>query len=283
MAENILSHKLENGVRLVMEPVKTMDSVALSLMLHHGSMQESLAENGYTHFCEHMIFKGTNRHNWKEISRVSNRLGGMMNAYTTTEHMKVYDWVVAEDMKSSFDLMTEMILESTFPEDEFEKEKKVILEEISQYEDSPEDLCFDRFQSALLLPHPAGKPIIGEAEIIADCSQTRLFEFWKSILKPHNLLISIAGNFDPEEFLELANRKFQHLRGTITSQDQREVVIPQPRVDLIDRDLEQVQFCVGAITPDSDFRTRLVWNLYDMILGGGMGSRLFDESREKQG
>lgn len=274
---------LQNGVKLLMEKVDTARTASLSLWLGHGSRHEDEGQGGMTHFSEHLLFKGTATRAWKEISRISNELGGQFNAGTSTDWIKLYANVVGRDLPEAMGLLSEMFLQSTFPETEVERERSVILEEIAMYEDNPEDQCFEHFTQALLLPHPLGRPILGPEDLVESYTRSELLDYWQGALLPERMMISVAGDIDIDAFVELAEKHFGSLPPRKSEQPGMTAPPGAHNRALIDRDLEQVNFCFGTTGPVAGQPDRFAWSLYDTILGGGMGSRLFDEVRERRG
>lgn len=276
-------HTLPNRFRVVAEHVPHVNSVSAGLWLAQGSRHEGALENGMTHFSEHLLFKGTPGRHWQQIAREINQLGGHFNAVTSTDWVKVYGHVISRDLPQTLRLMADMFLDSTFPEVEVKREREVILEEIAQYEDIPEDLCYELFTQALLLPHPVGRPVIGSAELVSSFTRTQLHEYWLSRLAPERMILSLVGNFEEPATLALVEELFgglnlpaQPLLGMDAAPGKRESIA-------LERDLEQVNFCFGVTGPKRGQDDRFAWSVYDTILGGGMGSRLFDEVRERRG
>lgn len=276
-------HTLPNGLRIVSEARPHTQSVSLGITLAQGSRHEAALQNGMTHFSEHLLFKGTPTRHWKEIASETNILGGHFNASTGADSVKLYGSVISRDLGAAFGLLSEMFVHSTFPAEEVERERSVIIEEIAQYDDIPDDLCFERFTQALLLPHPVGRPVIGTAELVGGFSRKALIDYWNSVLVPSRIIISVAGGFDEAALIAECEKSFGHLRDTGAQQEGMETVEGQHGAVAIDRDIEQVNFAFGVTGPDRHNAQRYAWSLYDTILGGGMGSRLFDEIREKRG
>ncbi|MCC5875262.1 MAG: insulinase family protein [Candidatus Sumerlaeia bacterium] len=278
-----LVHTLDNGFRVVLDSVDHTRVASAALYLDTGSRHELAGQVGMTHFCEHLLFKGTQRAGWQQLGREMNSLGGHTNAWTSTDHVKLYCAVIDKDLPQAIRLLSEMFLQSTFPEKEVDRERDVILEEIAASEDNPEDLCYDRFTQALWLPHPAGRPILGDEDDIASYTRKQLLDFWQARLAPSRLLLSVAGKFDRDEVIRLAEEIFGGL--TIEAPDLPGTgPIPgKHERSYINRDLEQINFCLGMTGPHRHHPQRSAWIVYDTILGGGMGSRLFDEVRERRG
>lgn len=278
-------HVLDNGFRVLLEPMEHVQSVALGIWLACGSRHEAASENGMTHFCEHLLFKGTSRRTWQELARTMNLLGGNMNACTSTDWVKLYATVVHKDLEEATELLAEMFLDSTFPAEEVSRERDVILEEIAQYDDVPEDLCYERFTQALLLPHPVGRPVIGTTELVSGFTRDALQGYWHRELDPSRLIYCAVGRMDVDAVLRQCEAIFGRIptRSESVPQLGLEPAGGSPVVKLVDRKLEQVSFCFGTSGPKKRQETRFAWAIYDTILGGGMGSRLFDEVRERRG
>jgi len=270
-------------MRIVLEPVASASTAAAGLWLAQGSRHEAPGENGMTHFAEHLLFKGTRRRHWAEIARAINLFGGHFNACTSSDWVKVYGTVIRRDLPEALDLLAEMFLDSTFPASEVTREREVILEEIAQYEDVPEDLCYEHYTQALLLPHPLGRPVIGTEELVSGFSAGALADYWNRVVTPRRMILSVAGAIDEAAVLEQAKRLFGGLTGGEPGQHGLDPVEGRRRRAMLDRDLEQVNFCLGVTGPKRQQEERFAWGIYDTILGGGMGSRLFDEVRERRG
>lgn len=273
---------LDNGVVLLADHRPAMSSVALNLTFNIGSRHEAQDLSGITHFVEHMVFKGTKKRSLDTIAREINEQGGFFNASTGNDCMRLETRVVQQDVIAALDLMTDLALKSTFPKREVERERGVILEEIAEYRDSPEDQCFDEWMNALWSPNPLGSPILGRPETVEAITAGQLRDWLGRLLHPGQVIVSLAGNFTPAH-LEAIAKTFSKLKvqsepfGTEIKARGREHRI------CINRPLEQVQFCLGHEAQSRNDKNRLASQVADLILGGGMGSRLFNEIREKRG
>lgn len=281
---DIVTHRLANGVRLVLEPMAASRSVAINVSFGTGSRHERKEQAGLTHFCEHLVFKGTTRRDWKELARTMNVQGGRMNAFTSLDILQLHTRTVRADVEEALALMAEMVAESTFPEAEVERERGVILEEILEGEDTPEDVCFDAFSASLFGDHPVGRPVIGRRETVSAFSRDEALAFWRAISSGPNTQLSLAGDLDPFETIAWCERTF----GVLDSQNAapsagEELPATAAGYAPIDRDFEQVQFCFGLLAPSRKSPDKFASALLDTILGGGMGSRLFNEVRERRG
>lgn len=274
---------LPNGLRVLLEQRGDSSSVAVSLTVSRGSRHEPADLCGITHFIEHMLFKGTARRDVLQLAREINLQGGYMNASTGNDMFRVYTYAVPEDLEAALELLADMTWNSSFPAREVERERGVILEEIAEYLDSPEDLCFENMLQKLWLPHPLGRPILGTPETVGRFTREMLLEYWSAIRHPSNLILSLAGGIDFAEAQALAERLFA---------GPQDGAVPVPVVEsasghagriVVERDMEQVQFCLGLEGIARHDERRHAMAVLDTIFGGGIGSRLFNEIREKRG
>lgn len=277
--------RLPSGVRVITEPNSAVRSCGVGLWLDIGSRHEQPGEEGLSHFVEHMLFKGTHTKNVRQIGDAINYLGGNVNAYTTQEVLCVHARTVDRKAHEALDLLTEMITDSTFPAEELKRERQVVLEEYKMYEDSPEDLSVDTFLQNLWPSHPLGRPVIGTRGSIRKFSHPALEDYWRREFRPDRLLISIAGSFDAKACSQLLNKRLGSLVVPTTTAERPALsaLDALPRQSYKRRPIEQSHFCLGIDGPDRRSPDRFAFGLMNMILGGGMSSRLFQEIREKRG
>lgn len=279
----LLIHRLPNGATAVVEPMPSASSVALNICFEAGSRFEPEALAGVTHFCEHLLFKGTRRRTWEDIARIMNLHGGQMNAFTSLEMLQVHTRVVRDDLEEVLDLVADMVLESAFDPQEAERERRVILEELADSEDSPDDLAYEYFTRCLYPDHPLGRPVAGTRDSVAAITRDQAVAWWRECAAGPRTIVSIAGAVTEEDALRMVARTFGALPATggdalrttrpaIASGTQRKV-----------RDFEQVAFVMGVEGIRAEDPSRYAWTLMDIILGGDMGSRLFAEVRERRG
>ncbi|MGF1573249.1 MAG: M16 family metallopeptidase [Sumerlaeia bacterium] len=273
---------LDNGVVLLIDHRPTMSSVALNLTFNIGSRHEPAELSGITHFVEHMVFKGTKKRNLDAIARVINEQGGFFNASTGTDCMRLETRVVQQDVIEAVELMTDLAFKSIFPKREVERERGVILEEIAEYRDSPEDQCFDEWMNALWSPSSLGAPILGRTETIESITAAQLKDWLSRLLHPSQIIVSMAGNFTPAQ-LEFVVKTYSKLKPKADPLPQKGRAQGREQRIYFNRPLEQVQFCLGHEAHSRNHPNRLAAQVADIILGGGMGSRLFNEIREKRG
>ncbi|MDX2176039.1 MAG: pitrilysin family protein [Candidatus Sumerlaeia bacterium] len=284
MPNGVHVHQLANGARIVVEPMPGRGVVAAFLCFDRGSRHEVAAQSGLTHFCEHLLFKGTGRHDWKTLSKRLNVLGGHANASTSLDHIMLENRFVAADLREGLSLMVEMAVESDFPKAEVERERTVILEEIAEYEDSPGDVAAESFTEALFGDHPLGRPVIGTRETVGGFARDEALGYWHRVATGPNTVLSLAGGLSFEEAVAIAEPLLAALPAGLAGAAAEPP--PEPLAGLAHHqwdDLEQVHFCFGVRAVRRVDPARFPVYLLDAILGSGMGSRLFNEVREKRG
>ncbi|MCA0988090.1 M16 family metallopeptidase [Guptibacillus algicola] len=271
----------KNGVRVVLENIPTVRSVAIGIWIGTGSRFEPKELNGVSHFLEHMFFKGTDKRNAKEIAESFDSIGGQVNAFTSKEYTCYYAKVLDDHADYALDVLSDMFFNSQFDALELAKEKNVVHEEIKMYEDTPDDIVHDILSQASYGDHELAMPILGTEETLKGFSGDTLREYMQTHYTPDNIVISIAGNVDAS-FMDKVERAFEHWE---TPSDKPKVDAPTFHPGHIARkkETEQAHLCLGyAGLP---FGTDDIYSLIVMnnVLGGSMSSRLFQEVREEQG
>ncbi len=283
LAPMITSTTLKNGVRVVTQRVEYMHTVTTGIWVANGTRHESPEHNGVAHFIEHMLFKGTDRRSARQISREIDSVGGILNAFTGHEYVCYYAKVLAKFLPQAADLLADIFLHSTFPADEIERERKVILQEIKMRDDSPEEYIHDRFHKNYWQGQPLGMPVLGTTETIGTLSREAIITHKDSRYRPQDIIIAAAGNVQHDELVAIVEPFFS----SITSSWQPESSeIKQDKVrelNLNERDMEQTLVCLGTRGLRHNHPDRYALFLLTTILGGGMSSRLFQEVREKKG
>lgn len=273
---------LANGVRVLTESVTHVGSASIGLWCRTGSTNETDTEGGITHFIEHMLFKGTNRRNAKQIAEEIEGRGGMLNAFTDKEQTCYYTRVLAQDAGVAVDVLTDMVRNSLLDPQELQREKGVVLEEIKRGEDEPGDHVHDLHMQGLWPNHPLGLPIIGTPESVSSFGRDDLADYISRRYSASTLLLSAAGNIKHDDFVKWAEEKLGDLpAGEVSPKLDRPQI--QPGLNLVNKDVEQVHFCIGTegcSVYDDDLFPLIVM---DGVLGGGMSSRLFQEIRERRG
>jgi predicted Zn-dependent peptidase len=250
---------LDNGIRVVSERIPSVRSASIGVWADVGSRDESASRNGITHFLEHMVFKGTRNRSVTDIARSLESLGGYLNAFTTKEHTCFYARVLDVHLTQAMDVLSDLVLHATFKRTELEKEKLVVIEELKNAEDSPEDIIHDYFDKALFPRHPLGFPIIGTEENLRRFRQDDLRTYVAYHYRSDRMVVAAAGNVDHAKLVKLVERFF---RG-----------IP----------INQAHICLGTIAYGIRHRDRFPLLVMNALLGEGMSSRLYQSIREKHG
>lgn len=277
----IKKYTCQNGVRIVLENIPHVRSVAIGVWIGTGSRNENEKNNGISHFLEHMFFKGTKTRSAREIAESFDSIGGQVNAFTSKEYTCYYAKVLDEHSDYALEVLADMFFNSTFDEIELKKEKNVVYEEIKMYEDTPDDIVHDLLSKATYGNHPLGYPILGTEETLAKFESDTLREYMDQYYTPENVVISVAGNIS-ESFISEVEKQFGSFE---TSQKGTEVGAPAFMNQKLARkkDTEQAHLCIGFDGLQVGHE-----KIYDLIvlnnvLGGSMSSRLFQDVREQKG
>src|SRR6202042_2884973 len=274
---------LPNGLVVIPEPMEHVHSVSVGIWLRTGSRCEPAGLNGISHFIEHMVFKGTTRRTAEDIAREVDSVGGMLDAFTSKEMVCFNTRVLDEHLPKAFDVLADMVLDPRFAEDEIDREKSVILEEIRMTQDNPEDLVHELFTQNFWAPHALGKPILGTPETVSAFSRDTLRTWFKQRYAPNNMVITAAGHLTHAQLVDLVSERFA--KGTAAGADAAEAT-PQAASHVTlrtKRELEQVHICMGVPARPMTDRRRFGVAVLNNVLGGGMSSRLFQNIRERQG
>lgn len=278
----IVHDTLPNGVRLVTETMPHVRSVSLGVWLARGSRHEVPAESGIAHFIEHMLFKGTERRTAREIAQQFDSMGGNLDAFTAKEYAGYYLKVMDDHLPRAFDILSDLVLHPAFPDDELEREKKVILEEIKMVEDTPDDLVHEMFTEQYWPDHPLGRPILGTPETVASFTRDQLHRYFREAYVGRNLIVSAAGNFDHATLRAMVEEAFG---GVPDAGADWQETAPSVRPTQVEhtKDLEQSHIVIGTPAFAQAHADRYPAYLLNVILGGSMSSRLFQTIREERG
>lgn len=268
------------GVRVITEEVPSVRSVALGLWVRTGSRDETPAQAGVSHFLEHLLFKGTPSYTAVEIAERFDGLGASFNAATGKESTHLHARFLDEHTADVFALLGEMLLESTFPD--IDSEREVVLEEIAMYEDEPSDRVHDYLADAIFGDTPLGRRILGQADVISNVPVPEIAEYHGARYTAGNIVVAAAGNVDHGRIAELAETL------KLSAGDGPETLVPQeprPGGQLVfaTKDTEQYHVCFGAPGINRADERRFALAVLDSILGGSSSSRLFREVREERG
>lgn len=285
-AESITQVKkttLPNGLKIVTENIESVKSVTAGVWVKTGSRNEADELAGVTHFLEHMLFKGTKTRSPYDIALSMEAVGGYLNAFTSTEYTCYYARCLDSKLPVALDVLTDMVRNSIFPDEELEKEKKVVLEEMKMYRDSPEDVVFEEFSSQVFNKHPIGRPVIGYENTVSSFKKQHLFDYMEDRYQPSNLLVAVAGHVDHNEVVELVSKLLDQ-PGTKTVEEVDQPLNEYNRSQKeISKAIEQTHMILGRRGLDFDHEDKYLLLLANTVLGGGMSSRLHQNIREKYG
>ena len=274
-------HTLPNGLRVVTENMPGLKSASVGIWVMAGARHERADQNGIAHFLEHMAFKGTKRRSALAIAEEIEDVGGHINAWTSREMTAYYARVLAEDVPLALDVIADIVLNSTFDAQEIETERGVILQEIGQVQDTPDDVIFDWLQEASYPGQPLGRSILGPGERVAAFTRDDLVAFVAEHYSPGRMILAAAGAVDHERIVADAERLFGALPARPAGEPEsgRFMGGEARRV----HDLEQAHFALAFEAPGQRDDAIYASQIFSMVLGGGMSSRLFQEAREKRG
>jgi predicted Zn-dependent peptidase len=275
--------ELDNGLKIITERVESVKSVAVGIWVKTGSRDEPESKAGITHFLEHMLFKGTEKRTAYDIALSMESVGGYMNAFTSNEYTCYYTRSLDSELNRALDVLTDMVNNSQFPNAEIEKEKKVVIEEMKMYRDSPEDYLFEEFSSKVFSGHPLGRPIIGYENTVNSFTRNDLFDYVDNRYQPWNILVSVAGNVHHDQVVDLV---YNYL-GDGESEDRdvikHELTPYKSHKEIITKPIEQTHMIIGRRGLYFDDSDKYLLLLANTVLGGGMSSRLHQNVREKYG
>jgi len=279
---------LDNGTTVLIDRMQDVRSFALGFFVAAGSGDEPPARQGISHFLEHVLFKRTRRRSTVQIARAIDRLGGDVDAFTTKEYTGFYVHTLDSRLSEALDLMGDVVLSPAFESVDIEVERGVILEELGEANDNPDDLVHEMFVRSFWRSHPLGAPILGSAETVQSIGLADLYRYYRSRYRPENLIVSVAGHVRTRECLAEIERLFRRRgsRSAARPAIEKRTARPRGHQDLLlksRRGLGQAHLCLGVEGPSQSSDRRFAASLLDIVLGGGMSSRLFQEVREKRG
>lgn len=274
---------LDNGLKIVTEHFESVKSVTAGIWVKTGSRNESHRQSGVTHFLEHMLFKGTESRSSYDIAMSMESVGGYLNAFTSSEYTCYYSRCLNTQLDRALDVLSDMVLHPLFPEEEIRKEKKVVIEEMKMYRDSPNDYLLEQFMGHAFKGHPLGQSTLGYEETVSAFDRQDLYDYMEDRYQPSNLLVAVAGNVDHERVVALVSEFFanvpsedlKELDQTLPSYETRQLKLTKP--------IEQTHLVTGRRGLDYDHKDKYLLLLANTVLGGGMSSRLHQNVREKYG
>ena len=272
---------LDNGLRVISEEIPYLETASVGVWVDAGARCERPEINGISHLLEHMAFKGTQIRSARDIAEEIEAVGGHLNAYTSREQTAYFAKVLKDDTPLALNILADILQNPTFDEDELEREQTVVVQEIGQAQDTPDDIIFDYFQDIAFPDQPLGRPVLGTSENVQSFTRDNLSAYMDQHYTPGRMVVSAAGNVDHDQLVELTNKTF--LRSTSTVDNANEEANYVGGHLYQSRDLEQVHLLIGfngLAYKDQDYYALQV---FSTLLGGGMSSRLFQKVREERG
>jgi len=277
-------YTLSNGIRVVHNRTTTTKIVHCGIMLNIGSRDENPANQGIAHFWEHMAFKGTRKRKAYHILNKLDSLGGELNAFTDKEKILFYASLRDVYFEKAVDLLTDITFDSVFPENQIERERNVILEEMAMYMDDPEDSLYDEFDNVIFTGHPLGMNILGTQKTVKSFRRKDFRKFIGTHLDTRKIVFSCVGNIPMEEVVRLAEKYMGHLPRKTSSGRRKKFTRYKPKEVVIHRNVGQARCAMGCPAyPLNDKRRNSFFMLVNILGGPGMNSRLNWALREKHG
>lgn len=276
-------HTLENGLTIIGEEIPYLKSISLGIWINAGSRIENEKISGVSHFIEHMLFKGTKNRTSKDIASEIDNLGGQINAFTSKECTCYYVKLLDSHIDIGIDILSDMVLNPLFDEDDIEKEKSVILEELKMYEDSPEDLAYDLLTEHIYKGDPLGMNIIGTEDSLEGIEKKDIIDYFNKYYVPNNSVVSISGNFNFEEMVKKLELKFKDWKAKEVNIEFESAKF-NPCSIAKNKDTEQVNIAITLDgIPAENTKEVYALSVVNTVFGGSISSRLFQKIREEQG
>lgn len=276
-------HVLENGLTIIGEEIPYVKSISLGVWINAGSRIEDEEISGVSHFIEHMLFKGTRNRTSKQIASEIDNLGGQINAFTSKECTCYYVKLLDSHIDIGIDVLSDMILNSKFNEDDLDKERSVIIEELKMYEDSPEDLAYDLLTENIYKNDPLGMNIIGTEESLKRLDREKLLDYFNKYYVPNNSVIAISGNFNFDEIINKIEERFKVWKKRDVNVDIKKAEFKSCFLTK-NKDIEQVNLAMSleAVPLENDKEVYAL-AVINTVFGGSISSRLFQKIREEKG
>ena len=272
-----------NGLRIIGERIPHFRSVSVGLWIGAGSQYETPDLGGVSHFLEHMVFKGTQKRTARQIAEEMDEVGGQLNAFTSKECTCFYAKVVDEHLALAMDVLSDLVTAPSFDPVEMEKEKGVVIEEIAMAEDTPEDLVHELLMLAQYGDQPISRPILGTEAVVGGFTREQVRGYWQRMYRPENAVLALAGNYEWENVLQLAEQYLGVWSGEGFERPAFKTVPTQPALLTREKDIEQVHICLGYPGLSIGSEENYAFSLFNSVFGGAMSSRLFQKIREESG
>ena len=279
--ESVQVTTLGNGMRIVSEPTNTLETASVGVWVNAGARHENQENNGISHLLEHMAFKGTSGRTARDIAEQIENVGGHLNAYTSKEQTAYYAKVLKEDMPLAITILADILENPMFSDEELTKEKEVVIQEMGQTRDTPDDVIFDHFQEVAYPDQPLGRPILGTAENVRRFSPETLSDYMSNQYTPDRMVVSAAGNVNHNELVDLTANLFKKTNPRTNIEVETANYVGGPYQE--HRALDQVHLVVGLDGLPYNDEDYYALQTFSALFGGGMSSRLFQTIREERG
>lgn len=278
---SIRETRLASGLRVVSDPMSTVESASLGVWVDTGTRHEPPEINGISHLLEHMAFKGTERRSARAIAEEMDAVGGHLNAYTARDHTAYYAKILKEDTGLALDIVADILQHSTLDAEELAREQEVVVQEIGQANDTPDDIIFDHFQSTAYPGQPLGRPVLGTEDLVRGMGRDTILSYMREHYSAPRMVLAAAGRVDHDRLVAEAEAAFANLPTYADMTPEAAVYAGGDFRE--DRDIEQVNLVIGFDGVSYDDPDYYSASVLSTLLGGGMSSRLFQEVREKRG
>jgi predicted Zn-dependent peptidase len=275
--------KLDSGLRIASEHIPHVQTVTIGFWVRCGTFAESTEETGMSHFLEHMFFKGTQSRSARDIVEAFDDVGGELNAYTAKEYTCFYAKVMDEHLPLAVEVLSDMLSRPLFSAADLEREKQIVLEEISLYEDAPDELIHDKLAGTIWPHHPLGRPILGSRESISAITVETCREFYAKHYCPENIVVAACGYVDHDALVRLVESHFYLASQGVGVGETTENLPYSERISIIERPIEQLHLCLGFPGVAWSDKHIYTMNIMNNIFGAGMSSRIFQGIREERG
>lgn len=273
---------LQNGITVVTDSIPYFSTVSLGIWWKAGSRYEVPVNNGISHFIEHMLFKGTSVRSAYDIAKQFDAIGGSINAFTGKEYTCLYARVLKKDMNIALDIISDMYRDSAFKNDDIDKERYVVAQEIKMVEDTPEESIYDMFNASYFKDHPLGMTILGSVENVERFADKELKQYFTEYYTPETAIITVTGRVNHDDCVRRIEQYFGHIQGNGTARVMG-VPVPNSGINIYEKDLEHIYLCIGTGGVSQIDRRRYPMYVLNAIMGGSMSSHLFQEVREQRG
>lgn len=277
-------YTLDNGLVVLLKQSKRLPLVSIQTWVKVGSIYEDDKNNGISHFLEHLVFKGTKKYSVEQISKTLEKYGAILNAGTSKEFTMYFTDIPKEGLNDALDVLAQLVFEATFPEEELERERNVVIEEIKRFEDNPGNVLYEGFNNLLFKDSPYKRRILGTQEVIRNLSRDEIIKYYKKFYQPKNMILSICGDFEIKEVKNLIKQKF----GSYNSDKQTNQLLTldeSSKGEIFEIKKHKVQhtyFLCGFLGPKIDEKHQYTGDVLSIILGEGISSRLYKILREEK-